>query len=246
MSHLSAILIRVRLGEMDGNALQQQVCKGINKNSTIKAVALLWCRGFGGSETPETMVKKWGVPLVLVFVLQIMQEVVQIAVTIVATGVVTLDNSFSKIDENQGPAVSVDMHWNEKQSQGKNVSTRAIDSPCTIKVIAPSFPWIRITCLEECGHEMGGEMMILLLLGDGNLSIVSIQQQFHVGLDHHANQLLVSTKAEEVALGHLSAGGPGEKRRLKTVGVEGGLHSAMLVSCETAEMGVARTVGGQV
>ena len=104
------------------------------------------------------------------------------------------------------------------------------------EIIAAALPGIGVIQLEECGHEMDGEMVASELLGDSCLSIIAIQQQFHVGIDDCVDQLLASAKAKEIALGHLNAVGPRQEAGLSTIGVKGVQHSAVLVKGATAEV----------
>ena len=83
----------IRLVEFDGLPLQHQVCKSANEDSAIKGVVLLGRGGLVDAKTPAAGGREWkgGAPPSLVFVLQIMENVIHVRLAIASTGVIILD-----------------------------------------------------------------------------------------------------------------------------------------------------------
>ena len=147
--------------------------------------------------------------------------------------------------------VSADVHWDQQQSQVEEISTWTVVPPSIhlAEIIVSPLPGIGVFQLEECRHEMCGEMMALGSLGNSSVDIISIHQQFHVGIEHCVHQLLTASEAQQLfVLGHHAAIGPKEQTGLRASGLEGIQHSAVLVISASAKMWVClavAAVGGQ-
>ena len=146
--------------------------------------------------------------------------------------------------------ISADVHWDEQQSQVEEVSTWTVVPPCMhlAEVIVSPLPRVGVFQLEECRHEMCGEMMTLGPLFDGGVDIISIHKQFQVSIEHCVHQLLTTSEAAELALGHHAAIGPREQAGLRASGLESVQHSVVLVLSASAEVWVClavAAVGGQ-
>ena len=86
-------MVDIRLVECDGLPLQRQICKGTNENPAVSCVVLSGRGGLVDAKTPTAGGRgwQWGAPPALVFVLQIVQDVIHVFLTITTTGVITLD-----------------------------------------------------------------------------------------------------------------------------------------------------------
>ena len=140
--------------------------------------------------------------------------------------------------------VAADVHWDEQQSQVEEVSTWTVVPPRMhlAEVVVSPLPRVGGFQLEECRHEVGGEMATLGPLCNGSVGVVSIHQQFQVRIEHRIHQLLTASQAAELALCHHAAIGPGEKAGLRASGLESGQHAVVLLLSASAQMWVYLTV----